>query len=265
MTVASGDAAVRACAADAGAAAAELVAPVHDDAALAAQFAELLGLDGARGGDEAQRSEAADVVVAHLQPAGGTPWQPSACGALAAALDSLVQKLAACPDVAPRLYLVLLLGRSEAVHAACVPSTLPPHLAHMRPEQSFVAQRLGGLECVSQLLYRRLSLLTWLSCAATGSTLFCVCTAFVASSAATPPPALATPSSWRVVRAARCSQTTCSWSLRSSWGELPSMAHEFQKSYAQHERRARRQRRACWRGAEPPPHQRAAVPQLVDG
>ncbi len=88
------------------------------------------------------------MVLAHLQPAGGAPWQQGACDASAAALDALLRELVACSDVAERLYIVLLLGRCDAAQPSCAPPSLPAHLAHLRPEQSYTAQRRGGIECV---------------------------------------------------------------------------------------------------------------------
>ena len=147
MAVASGVGVVLDRAKDTGVSAAELAAPLHDSAALTAQLLGLLGLNGEPGGAAPPRDEAADVVVAHLQPAGSTPWEASACDELAAAMDALVQQLLACPDVAQRLYVVLLLGRNEPAQAGRVPS-LPAHLAHLRPEQSCAAQQHGAVECV---------------------------------------------------------------------------------------------------------------------
>ena len=151
MVIASGVSAVLDRAKSAGAEASELLAPLHDSAALAAQLVGLLGLNAEAAGVASQQGEAADVVVAHLQPAGSVPWEPSACDELAAALNTLVQQLVACPDVAQRLYLVLLLGRNEPAHWGHVP-TLPVHLAHLRPEQSCATQRHGAIECVPAAL-----------------------------------------------------------------------------------------------------------------
>ena len=142
MVVASGAGPVLDAARDCGAEAVELLSPLHDNAPLASQLVGLLGLDVA-----APRDEAADVVVAHMQPVGSAPWEPSACNELAAAVDALVQQLVACPDVAQRLYLVLLLGRNEPAPVGGIP-LLPAHLAHLRPEQSCTAQQPGAIECV---------------------------------------------------------------------------------------------------------------------
>ena len=142
VVVASGVGPVLDAARDGGAEAVELLSPLHDSAPLAAQLVGLLRLDVS-----SPRDEAADVVVAHVQPPGSAPWEPSACSELAAAVDALVQQLVACPDVAQRLYLVLLLGRNEPAPVGGVPS-LPAHLAHLRPEQSCTAQKPGAIECV---------------------------------------------------------------------------------------------------------------------
>ena len=146
MVVASGVAAVRACAAGAGASAAELV----QDSGLTVQLLGLLGL----GGDP--ESDAADVVLAHVRPAASAPWQPAACDASAAAVDALLRTLLECPDVAQRLYVVLLLGRCDAA-PEMAPRALPAHLSHLRPTQSFSAQLHGEAECVSAVSCRRVA------------------------------------------------------------------------------------------------------------
>lgn len=139
MVVLSDTVAVRRVAEQAGATATALAAPAE----LAAHVCGLLGLPGAAGVEPGS----ADLALVHLS---GRPQ------ATAEQLQALLKQLDAHPDVAPQLYLLLLLGRADPGRAACCETPgLPPPLTHLRPRQSFElageAVRQRALLCIHRL------------------------------------------------------------------------------------------------------------------